>query len=101
MKKTWQIVLDFEEVQDENGNTPINAPLQYRINLEGAKGLDCDAIIGAAMFLTETVIKYIENKKNEQNSLQLEKSETTTENTGNGSIDHDTRSEHEHANLNG
>lgn len=101
MKQTWQIVIDFEEVQDENGNVPINAPLQYRINLDGAKGLDCEAIIGASMFLSETIIKYIENKKNEQNSLQLEKSKTITESTGNGSINHNSRSEHEHANLNG
>ena len=101
MKKTWQIVIDFEEVQEENGNTPINAPLQYRLDLEGARGLDCEAILGASMFLAETVIKYTEIKKNEKTSLQLEQSETTAENTGNGTINHATRSKPLNEGING
>lgn len=75
-QKTWKIEIEFREVADENGTVPINSPIEYSINMEQAKGLDCQAVISAALTMMETMVNHINKTKNEQNSVQLEESQT-------------------------
>lgn len=74
--KNWKITVDYREVTDDEGNVPVNGPIEYKIDMTEAKGLDCDAILSSAMTIAETMVEFIKKSRNEKNNLQLSQSET-------------------------
>lgn len=91
IKETGKIIITFGVLLDESGKEHVNLAPAYKIDSEGDR-IPVKAAISASMYITEHFIELLNTNQNED-SLQLEESETGKEATGNGSISNNTQSD--------